>query len=294
MAVVKIPIGPELGTAITDCTVAQLEAACEKAEADICAVKETSHKARKLKQFVAAARLLLRQRKFPTGSYSVTEDANRALRDAAEVGHLVSPSQQVARVLDGTVIMVSAFRADVALDTFEDDEDRTKRIPNKALIDRVANELGLSWMADQCRRMDGANPQAYVRSFQAAGKVKNFDGSEREFQGTAEIDLTEGSGLHRKIVARYGDKARVELERRRQYILSHVDTTARLRAIKQIGLRDSYAVTDLGKPFFTARVVFTGQTESPEAKAFFDGKIAERFLPAVDAVFGSKKAAGER
>jgi hypothetical protein len=292
---VKIPVGQALGKLITECTVAELEAACDKVEADLCALNRMMHKARKWRQFVAAARPLLRQRKFPTGSYSTTEEANQALRDAAEVGWLITPSREVAQLLEGTAIVISAFRADVQLDTFADDEDPARRVPGKSLLDTVARDLGLSWDANLSKRTDnGSSP--YVRSCQAAGRVRNFDGTFRDIQAHAEIDVRDGSPLANKIAATFGQRACVELARRRQFVLSHADTSARLRGIRQLGLRDTYLPGELEKKaFFTARCVFTGKSDNEATRQVFDEHIACTFLPSAAALFGSpKRAAGER
>lgn len=291
----KIPVGECIGEDIHVVTVAQLETACEKVEADLCSTRQNTHRARKLRAFVAAARPLLHRRKFPTGSYGITADANRALSDAAEVGHLLAPSDMVANVLEGTAIVISAFRVDIALDTFEDDEDKTKRVPGKSMLDRVARDLGIGWDARLCRRTDDQT-QVYVRSCQVGGVLRNFDGSERPLQAQAEIDLTDGSALQRSILRRFADntKGRIELGRRRQFILAHADTNARLRVIRQLGLRDHYTRSELEKPFFCAKVQFTGQATTPEGRTVMAERIADTFLPASNAAFGTpKKAAGE-
>lgn len=289
----KIPVGECMGQDVHDVTVAQLEAACEKVEAEQCAtVLKNTHKARKQREFVNAARALLKTRKFPTGTYSTSIEANRALRDCAEVGWLLSPSQQVAQVLDGTSIAISAFRVDVVLETFADDEEPTRRIPNKVFLDQVVRELGVGWIADHCRRTDDQH-NAHIRSFQAGGRIQEFHGAWRPIQAHSEVDLTNNSPLVRKISARFGERSRLEIERRRQFITGLADTGARLRAVRQLGVRDWYSSGDLAKAFFCARVIFHGQSASPETKAIFDKAVAEAFVSASSALF-PKKAAGER
>jgi hypothetical protein len=285
---VKIPVGTARGRDMYDVSVAELEAACDLVDARLCSEPKGS---RALKVFVREGRALLRRRKFPTGSYSDTEGANRALRDAAEVGYLIGPSDQVARVLEGTAIIIGAFRADVQLDTFADDEDPARRVPAKPMLDRIASHLGLSWDAANCQRTDD-NSSPLVRSCQAAAYLKDFDGSEQAYQAHGEVDLREGSSLTRAIQARFkGPQARLELERRRQFILAHADTSARLRLIRQLRLRDSYLPTELAKPFFVARVMFTGLSASPATQQVFAERIAETFLPAKNALFGKASVA---
>jgi hypothetical protein len=286
----KIPVGECVGQDVHDVTVAQLEAACEKVEAEQCAtVRKNTHKARKQREFVNAARALLKTRKFPTGTYSNSTEANRALRDCAEVGWLLSPSQHVAQVLEGTSIAISAFRVDVVLETFPDDDEPTRRVPNKTFLDQVVRELGVGWVAEHCRRIDDQR-NAHVRSFQAGGRIQEFHGAWRPIQAHAEVDITNNSPLVRKITARFGQRSRLEIERRRQFITSLADTAARLRAVRQLGVRDWYLGSDLEKPFFCARVIFHGQSASPETKAIFDRAVAEAFVPAAKALF--PKAAG--
>jgi hypothetical protein len=60
-------------------------------------------------------------------------------------------------------------------------------------------------------------------------------------------------------------------------------------------LRDSYLPTDLAKPFFLARVVFTGRSENAATQQVFAERVADTFLPASSALFGApKRAAGDR
>lgn len=287
----KVPAGGHRGKHPLDLSVGQLEDAVSFVDAKLC--RDNKYKdAPAHKRWLRGATRLLQRRKFPTGSYDETDAANRALRDAAEVGHLLSPNDQVARVLDGTAIVIGAFRADILLDTFADDEMPWRRIPGKALLDRVANGLGISWDASLCKRIDsGKHP--YVRAAQAAGRIKNFDGTDRQFQAMGEIDLMNGSALANAIEARFRDRGRVEIERRRQHIGSHADTIARLRAIRQLGLRDSYLPTELEKPFFLARVQFTGRSENAATQQVFVERVADTFLPAASALFGAPKRAAE-
>jgi hypothetical protein len=286
-----IPLGLHRGRDAFDLTVAQFEEAVALVENKLCSGDKYSA-AGKHKRWLREAARLLSRRKFPTGSYSTTDEANLALRDAAEVGYLISPSAQVAKVLEGTAIVVTAFRADVQLDTFQDDEDRARRVPAKPMLDRIANALGVGWDARLCKRTDDSS-SPYVRSCQAGGRLREFDGSWRDIQAQGEIDLRDGSALSKAIIQRFeGNRGRVELARRRQYVLAHSDTIARLRAIKRLGLRDSYLPSELAKPFFVARVQFTGESDSPETKAVFAERIADTFLPASNALFG--KAAGQR
>lgn len=293
-APIKIPVGAVRGKAITEVTVAELENACDAVDIKLCSIEKGSNRARELKAFVGAARKLLQRRKFPTGTYDTTDDANRALRDAAEMGWLLTPSQQMANLLDGCALVITAFRADVQLDTYADDDQPGRRVPGKSLLDRVARDLGVSWIAEHCKRTDDQR-SPYRRSYQAAGQIREFDLGWRGIQAHAEVDLTVGSALEQKLLKKLGvQKGRLDVERRRAFITSHADTSARLRAVRGLGLRDTYLPSELARPFFCARIFFDGKSENPATQARFDQAVVDAFVPSADALFGPKRAAGER
>ncbi|HKY40718.1 MAG TPA: hypothetical protein VJN18_32510 [Polyangiaceae bacterium] len=289
---IKIPVGPARGKTIHECTVAELEDACTLVEARLCAARSEGVTA-KHKRFVGAARPLLKLRKFPTGSYHTTELANLALRDAAEVGHLLAPSTQLAAVLPGTAIMITAFRVHVSTETFPDDEDETLRVPNKGMLDRVASALGVSWR--DCQRTDpGRDP--YIRSYTSTCAWREFDASERTKQGASGIDLTANSPLVKRLreKATHRDRVGFDVERMREHIDSVCDTQARLKAVRQMGVLARYSAKDLDKAFFAARVVFTAQTDDPLVKPVLAQAVVDAFAPARDALYGKRVAGGQR
>jgi hypothetical protein len=284
---IKIPAGPARGKLITECSIAELEEACTVVEQKLCAATSATSIA-KHKQFVGAARPLLKRRKFPTGSFETTEEANMALRDAAEVGHLLAPSSQVAALLPGCALLVTAFRVDVKHETFPDDDDPTQLLPNKLLLDRLARDLGISWKPGQ--RTDNQR-DPYVRSYAAEGVIKDFDTSPRGIQGSAGIDLRQGSPLVARLRERRSRDG-YDVERRREYIDSHCDTTARLKAVRTLGVR-SYTLRELERPFFAARLVLTGKTSDPVAKPIIAQHVVDSFRTSNDDLYG-KRAAGGR
>jgi len=287
-AAIKVPVGPARGKLITECTVAELEDACTQVEAKLCSATSENSIA-KHRRFVNAARPLLGRRKFPTGSFTTTEAANMALRDAAEAGHLLAPGTAMAALLPGCALLVTAFRADVKHETHPDDDDPRLLVPNKLLLDKIANALGVSWRPGQ--RTD-AQRDPYVRSYVAEGKLRDFDSSERGVQGSAGIDLSPNSSLVRKLRER-NQTAGFDVERRREYIDSHCDTSARLKAIRTLGIKGSYTARDLERPFFCARLVFTAQTDDPIAKPILVQHVVDSFKSSGDAMYG-KRAAGSR
>jgi hypothetical protein len=284
---IKVPVGQARGKLITECSVAELEEACSQVEAKLCAARAESAIA-KYKRFVGAARPMLTRRKFPAGTYETTEDANRALRDAAEVGHLLSPSTQIAALMPACALVVTALRADPKHHAFPDDDDPRRLIPNKLFLDDISKALGLSWKPGR-RTDDQRDP--YMRSYVIEGVIKDFDTSPRGIEGAAGIDLRPASPLVarlRKVNSRDG----YDIERRREYIDSHCDTNARLKAVRGLGVR-SYTQRELEKVFFCARLVFTGKTDDPAAKTIIAQHVVDSFKSSNDALYG-KRAVGSR
>lgn len=283
---IKVPVGPARGKLITECSVAELEDACTRVEEKLCAATSATSIARH-KRFVGAARPLLKLRKFPTGSFDTTESANLALRDAAEMGHLLAPSPQMAGLLPGCALLITAFRVDQRHDVFPDDEKEGLFIPAKPMLDRIWRDLGVSWR--HTRRTDSGR-DAYVRSYEAEGAVRNFDASERLIQGNAGLDLGQNSPrvvrLRTKNIRR--ERGDFDIERQRELIDSSCDTQARLKACRQLGVQPAYAAKDLAKPFFVAKLQFTGKTDDPALKQLMGQHVVDSFKSSSAALFGRR------
>lgn len=278
---IKVPVGAARGRLITDCSVAELEDACSVVEARLCA-ETTASQSRKLRAFVGAARPLLARRKFPTGSFETTEDANRALRDAAEVGHLLAPGSQMAALLPGCALLVTAFRVDPRHDLFPDDDAPGSFVPAKPLLDRAARELGVSWRGTT--RTDNGR-DAYVRSYHARGALREYDGTEREVEGNAGVDLTQNSPLVIRLRERNRRGENFDVERRREFIDSICDSMARLKACRQLGLKATYTLKELERTFFCARLMFTAKTDDPALAPIMAQAVSDRFSSSHDALF---------
>jgi hypothetical protein len=290
-AVTKIPVGAARGKLITECTVAELEAACDDVDARLCAAK-SEVTTKKHKAFVGAARSLLKSRKFPTGSYHTTDDANGALRDAAEVGYLLSPQTEMAALLPGCALLITAFRADPKRDLFPDDENPELLVPGKTMLDRIARDLGVSWRGTH-RTDHGRDP--YLRSYHAEGSIRGFDSTQRGIEGNAGVDLNQDSALVKRLRAKNvrRDRGDFDVERRRELIDSICDTQARLKACRQLGVRSTYTITELSKAFFCARLQFTARTNDPELKQMMGQHVVDSFKSSSVALYG-KRAAGQR
>lgn len=202
--------------------------------------------------------------------------------------HLVSPATSCGAVPEGCEITMTAVHVDVDKETYN---VGGKRALSKSALERIAAGTGISWDPNHSRRLDdGSDP--YYCHYRAVGHYRAFDGQVMTLMGEKEMDLRKGSAQIEAIrkKAKQGDPEK-QISGQREHILSHAESKARLRAIRQVGLQSSYDKKDLIKPFVMARVVFTGRTNDPELKLLFAQSTAASFLGAHGALFGKAAAA---
>jgi hypothetical protein len=145
--------------------------------------------------------------------------------------------------------------------------------------------------------------------YRAVGYIREFDGSPRRIVGEKIIDLREGSAQCEALQKRSEDKAAKEREKLskaggdpssvkegdwtsqirdiRLFILEHAETKAQLRAVRSLGVRSNYTSEELTKPFFAARLQFTGRSEDPAIRRMFAEKIADNMLSASHQLYGN-------
>src|SRR6185295_13684583 len=118
--------------------------------------------------------------------------------------------------------------------------------------------------------------------------------------GEKEMDLREGSAQVQALWDRYKAKKAAferkgwktpneptgQIREMRLHILGHAETKAQLRAIRSLGIKTSYTVEELRKPFVVARLMWTGQTDDPQLRGIFAEKIADSMLSGRRALFG--------
>lgn len=228
------------------------------------------------------------------------------LREAAANFHLVSPAPTAGELPEGCVVVFSPILIDVEHETYAIPGDSSKRGLSKVALDRIAGAAAVGWMPELSRRLDDGSDPHYCH-YKAVGRVRHFDGSVLPIQGEKEMDLREGSPQVRSLIEKSAKKAKREnkalneaqaraigeeksfnqVNEMRLHILAHAETKARLRAIRSIGVRTSYGVEELERPFVVARVMFTGRSEDPELRRMFASKIADSFLGGTAALFGA-------
>ncbi|HEY2509466.1 MAG TPA: hypothetical protein VGI39_01300 [Polyangiaceae bacterium] len=200
-----------------------------------------------------------------TGAYGEPRALTQMLEFAAANYNLVSPTTACASLPDGCEVVLSSVLIDAKNETY--DVMGGKKGLGKNALDRIAAAAGISWLPDQSRRLDDGSDPRYVL-YKAIGVLRSFDGTEQMLIGTKEMDLRDGAPQCEAIVAnaREGKDPSIQIREMRLHILAHAESKARLRAIRSIGIRSSYAAQDLAKPFVIARLMLTGATADPELR----------------------------
>ena len=236
------------------------------------------------------------------------------LRKASRLCHLISPATSCATVSEGFVVAFSAVLVDVEHETFQptggggDDDDQgggrrgkqpgDKLALTRSAIERIALAAGVSWDAQQSRRLDNGKDPHYCR-YAAVGRYPLFDGREVDIQDVKEIDLRDGSDYVQQMrdQAEAWNRANPNAHRRRSaerriqneriHIQSFCATKARLRAVRTLGIRSWYRRDDLEqKPFVVVQSAFTGASSDPMLAREFALIVAAKHLRVTPALYG--------
>lgn len=241
------------------------------------------------------------------GDYSDTRKAVDALARIQEVGHLISPAPSCGALPDGTAIAISAVMVDIDNETFPIAGGGGKLGIGKVPMYKLAGALGVSWSGESRRLDDGSDP-CFVH-FLAVGYVRQFDGTQMRISGEKIMDLRPGSpqveamrgqteSKHKRALEEWNRNGREGKEPQvgdwqsqvrdiKLRILEHAETKAKLRAIRSLGFRSSYTRTELLKPFFAAKLVFTGHSDDPEIRRAFAMRTADSMLGSANLLYGS-------
>lgn len=222
------------------------------------------------------------------------EAITRQLEDAGRDFNLVATATSVATIPEGCSVSFAMMVVDTDLRHGEVFDVGGKLALGKPALEKLANMLGVDWDAANTRRLDDSSNPHYCY-FQAAGRVRNFDGTVVTRMATKEMDLREGSAQVQALFARYEaalDKYRKDPSRGREpkepsgqiremrlHIVAHAESKARLRVVRQF-CKASYEPAELKKPFMVARLMWTGETADPELRREFALMQAKAFLGA--------------
>jgi hypothetical protein len=151
----------------------------------------------------------------------------------------------------------------------------------KVGLGKLARALGVSWHPLYTRRIDdGAEPR-YCH-FQACGVFRQLDGTDGMVVASREMDLRDGADHGIDIEKNPG-----ELGQARKFILSHCESRAKNRVIREIaGIRGGYSLEEMSKPFVVTALVFTGRTDDPDLRREVVREMAKRAVGSSAALFG--------
>ncbi len=210
------------------------------------------------------------------GSYVDPKEVSEQLQYAAQHLHLVSPATSVGHLPPGCAITLAAVKIDPDTETYPVEGGLALK---KEGLDRIAAGVGITWDPVLSRRLDDGSDPHYCH-FRAVGHYRAFDGQRQTITGSKEMDLRKGSAMAASM------NSAKQLQGVRVHILSHGETKARLRAIRSIGIRQSYSKDELAKPFIMARVMFTGQSEDPAIQRELTTAVASSFLDGKTSLYG--------
>lgn len=249
------------------------------------------------------------------GSSTNPAEITASLEAANQTMHLISPATKCGSVPDGCAVMMSR----VLIDSNDDGQvypiSGSKKLGlGKVPLKKISLAVGISWDPVLSRRDDDGSDPAFCQ-YTAVGYLHDFDGSEKTIIGTKAIDLRRGSALwqdaHERARTKAIDEAKngvrgklatdkeraalekayaaaeKELRHARIHILSNAQTKAELRAIRSIGLKSSYTVDELQKPFVAAKLIFTGESTDPQNREIYARARAEKFLGARHSAYGT-------
>lgn len=219
------------------------------------------------------------------GNFSDPTKATAALKEAAEAFHLLSPAPMVGSLPEGCAIALALVR-------INPDDPHLYTVGGKLALDRthlsqLATASGAS-TAFSRRTDDGSDP--HYCAWTVKVRFRQFDGTWLARQGSVEMDLREPHGAEyvdavRKAKAADRDPS-AQIGELRRFITRHAESKALNRAYAALGIRRSYTKAELQRPFCVARVVFTGQSEDPVARAQFREGIMHSFLSSSNDAFG--------
>ena len=216
------------------------------------------------------------------GRFTEADAANERLAQMGERVHLMSPVPRLESVPEfhDVAIRLVAIKPQPADGEVYESRDRKGELAlTKVGLDRLAAAAGISWVPERSGRVDDRSDPHYCE-FAVTGVLRDVDGTTRTLTGTKAIDLRDGSA----------DAVRMnagELARQRQHIVALAESKAKNRAVRSLGVRQSYRPDELKKPFAVVAVVFSGRSPDPELERLGKLALLDRSNAAAGALYGA-------
>lgn len=222
------------------------------------------------------------------GSFANADKATKALKDAAQQFHLISPATMVGSIPEGCSVALAVVH-------ISPDDPHLYKVGDKLALDKthlasIGNAAGASMVSSR-RTDDGSDP--HYCAWTVRVRYRQFDGTWLVKQGSVEMDVREPYGAEYVDAVRKAEQAKPprvpakQIGELRRFITRHAESKALNRAYAALGIRRSYTRDELERPFCVARVTFTGHSDDPEARRQFRAGIMQSFLGSTDAAFGA-------
>lgn len=229
----------------------------------------------------------------PAGLIHSPEQLAEQLTQMSQHYHVLSPAIAVSNLADGYGANLALVRIDseVTLDKFGNGQgpdcyfsksmhkDVTKRSLNKLGVMKIGDAAGVQWIPGHCRRTDNRQTKNYW-SWTYVGTVRTHDGQVKVIQGSKTVDLRDGSA------AALDMRSDDQLRKARAMGDELAETKAMLRALRNLGIRSSYTVDELKKPFLIVRFSFTPDMSDPDIKKL----VTERAISGVGSLYSAPSA----
>lgn len=214
-------------------------------------------------------------------------EINARLTWAAEHCNLIAPASSIVHVPDFHAVSFTLARIGER-DYYCPDRQARYTFNNRG-VTIIAGEANISWHPAFTHRVDDGHNSRYCE-FLATAVFLNFDSTVRTVPATKSSDLSDGSAEVEQIFieAETKQKAEARLRNKRNFIREHVDSGAKVRAMKACQVKDYYSREEISRPFVVAKLVRTGQSDDPELQRRYALMQAEVALKAGSALFGSE------
>lgn len=217
------------------------------------------------------------------------------VREWEKVAFVLTPAISVASIAAQYVISPAVVVLDPAVDESGNGSDcyrdgsfmkKDERGLSRIGLRKISAAVGISWDPAQCRRTDDGRTPLYW-TYYVWGTYTAFDGKETPVDGIGEIDLRDGSDqignwtpdAWRALVAKNRTLPKDQQEwsingwsekrvrQARRFGLRLAETSAKNRAIRDLGLKQKYSVQELmAKPFIALRMTWQPDMSDPEQR----------------------------
>ena len=226
--------------------------------------------------------------------------------------NLLMPSTQIeglsefhAPVIEKVTLSSNPGDGDVYPHSDEDDPNKQKfRLTKQALM-KLSVCAGIIWSVSETRRVDDGSNRNYV-CYQAVGGLKKADGTPIFFKAQYDMDFevveAELRALYEKKTTGQWAKNKSPKEKaeyveycitrdmlqKRKHKLKLAEAGAMNRVVREIlGLKNTYSIAELAKPFVMARIVFRPDYSDKDVKA----KMIDAHIKAMTGVYGDSAIA---